>query len=114
MSALSTAWAPFPPHPVARNHHAAESQGDTGYQQLIGPAEQDAHVGVNAPSGQFGGEWELVEISPIDHVPGCWVSCHGIDLSGPAPINLGNCPGPVARHRRADFHKPAVDTGRTG
>src|SRR5690554_4370281 len=114
LSALSAAWAPPPPHPVAGNHHATEPQGDSRHQELIGPAEQDAHVGVDAPAGQFGGEWKPVEIRAIDHLPGFRIQRHAIDLRGPAPIDFGDGPGPVAGNRWADFHVAAVDTGRAG
>ncbi len=53
--------ASFDPHHVAPHDYGSKTEGNDGQDDLIGQSEEDSHVRVDAPAGEFRGERVVIE-----------------------------------------------------
>ena len=87
---------------------ARPSATDDQY-ELVGESEQDAHVRVDAPAGEFRGEVEVLEDEFSAHRHGGGVDGGGVGLGGPGPVDFGHGPGLALFRGRLDFDLSGID-----
>ncbi|CUZ70800.1 Uncharacterised protein [Serratia marcescens] len=103
--------AATPPHAVTQHNHQAQPEAERRQQQLIRQAEQNAHVGVDAPAGQFGDERESVEPHLIDDGEALRRDGDRVHLRRPAAIYFGHRPGFALAFRLTQLDLSGVYSG---
>lgn len=100
-----------PPHAVTQRNHQAQPEAERRQQQLIRQAEQNAHVGVDAPAGQLGNEREGVEPHLVDDGEALRRDGNRVHLRRPAAIHFGYRPGFALAFRLAQLDLSGVYSG---
>ncbi|CVA07836.1 Uncharacterised protein [Serratia marcescens] len=100
-----------PPHAVTQRDHQAQPKAERRQQQLIRQAEQNAHVGVDAPAGQLGDQREGVEPHLVDDGEALRRDGNRVHLRWPAAIHFGHRPGFALAFRLAQLDLGGIYSG---
>lgn len=102
--------ATSPPHTVANNNGTAQACTKGDQQELIGHAEQNAHMSINAPANQFCYQRKLLKIELIDHLHRGDIKRPCIHLRGPTTIDFGHGPSMIGTGSGANFYSGCVNS----